>query len=67
MYILTEAMGKLKGNANNYIKLRAGYGTSANFPNPYLTSPILVAVPNASILLLEIWYQPTFKIHFYQS
>jgi len=39
----------LKGETNNYFKLRASYGTSANFPNPYLTRSTLNADANAYV------------------
>ncbi len=34
---------------SNFLKLRASYGTSANFPTPYLTRPTLNAAANAFI------------------
>jgi TonB-linked SusC/RagA family outer membrane protein len=41
-FLPTAAIAGLKeSNAINYLKLRLGYGTSAEFPNPYLTRPIL--------------------------
>ncbi|MEM1001965.1 MAG: SusC/RagA family TonB-linked outer membrane protein, partial [Bacteroidota bacterium] len=48
-FIPTEVFDGLKGSKNNYLKVRGGYGTSANFPNPYLTQPELFASPNAFI------------------
>lgn len=37
-FIPTEAIESLKGNKSiNYLKLRIGYATSANFPSPYST------------------------------
>lgn len=46
-YILSDTPGfDAKGN---YYKLRASYGTSANFPGPYLINPTLDAAPNAWI------------------
>ena len=46
-YIISDTPGvDAKGN---YYKIRASYGTSANFPNPYLISPTLDASPNAWI------------------
>lgn len=39
----------LKGETNNYFKLRASYGTSANFPDPYLTRSTLNANANAYV------------------
>ncbi|PQJ22989.1 SusC/RagA family TonB-linked outer membrane protein [Tenacibaculum sp. SG-28] len=40
-FIPTEVWSGLKGSSNNYLKLRAGYGTSANFPGAYLTTETL--------------------------
>jgi TonB-linked SusC/RagA family outer membrane protein len=41
-FIPTSAYGGLKGNKwVNYLKLRAGYATSANFGSPYRTRPVL--------------------------
>ena len=41
-YIPTEALGFLKGKKNiNYLKLRIGYSTAANFGNPYQTRSAL--------------------------
>ncbi|MGC4037877.1 MAG: SusC/RagA family TonB-linked outer membrane protein [Chitinophagaceae bacterium] len=41
-FIPTAAFEGLKGNtAINYLKLRIGYSTSANFPPPYSTRPYL--------------------------
>ena len=48
-FIPTSFFENLKGSAVNYLKLRASYGTSANFPNAYLTSPVLNANANAWI------------------
>ncbi|PWG06530.1 SusC/RagA family TonB-linked outer membrane protein [Polaribacter aquimarinus] len=48
-YIPSETFEWLKGETNNYLKLRAGYGTSANFPNAYLTTPTLDASANTYI------------------
>ncbi len=45
-FIPTEVFDWLKGDSNNYLKLRAGYGTSANFPDAYLTSATLNADAN---------------------
>lgn len=46
-YILSDTPGF---NAQgNYYKLRASYGTSANFPGAYLINPTLDAAPNAWI------------------
>ena len=46
-YILSDTPGF--DSNGNYYKLRASYGTSANFPNPYLINPTLDAEPNAWI------------------
>lgn len=46
-YILSDTPGF--DAQGNYYKLRASYGTSANFPNPYLINPTLDAEPNAWI------------------
>ena len=40
-FIPTEAFGDLEGEILNYLKLRAGYGTSAGFPRSYVTRPTL--------------------------
>jgi len=41
-YIPTSAIEALKNSKNiNYLKLRLGYATSANFPDPYSTRPSL--------------------------
>jgi TonB-linked SusC/RagA family outer membrane protein len=48
-FIPTSFFENLKGSAVNYLKLRASYGTSANFPSAYLTSPVLSANANAFI------------------
>jgi TonB-linked SusC/RagA family outer membrane protein len=48
-YIPTETFDWLRGNKNNFLKLRAGFGTSANFPNAYLTQLQLNATANAFI------------------
>jgi TonB-linked SusC/RagA family outer membrane protein len=40
-FIPTQAFEGLQSNVINYIKLRAGYGTSAGFPDPYRTRNIL--------------------------
>jgi outer membrane receptor protein involved in Fe transport len=46
-FIPTAAIAGLQGNKIiNYLKLRAGYATSANFPSPYLTRPTLVISTN---------------------
>lgn len=46
-YILSDTPGF--DSNGNYYKLRASYGTSANFPSPYLINPTLDAAPNAWI------------------
>jgi TonB-linked SusC/RagA family outer membrane protein len=46
-YIPTETFDWLRGNKNNFLKLRAGFGTSANFPGAYLTQLQLNATANA--------------------
>ena len=48
-FIPTQVFEGLKGSGNNYLKLRGGYGTSANFPSPYLTTATLNATANAFI------------------
>ena len=49
-FIPTSAIDGLKGNRNiNYIKLRAGYSTSANFGRPYATRPILNTSTNVFV------------------
>ncbi|TVZ58836.1 TonB-linked SusC/RagA family outer membrane protein [Flavobacteriaceae bacterium MAR_2010_105] len=47
--IPTSMFEGLKGAKNNYLKVRGSYGTSANFPSPYLTRPVLNASANAYI------------------
>lgn len=44
-YILSDTPGF--DSKGNYYKLRASYGTSANFPDPYLINPTLDASANA--------------------
>ena len=46
-YIPTETFDWLKGDKNNFLKMRAGFGTSANFPSAYLTQLELEATANA--------------------
>ena len=46
-YILSDTPGF--DSNGNYYKLRASYGTSANFPSAYLINPTLDAAPNAWI------------------
>ena len=46
-FIPTSLFEVLKGNRTlNYLKFRAGYATSANFPAPYRTRPSLVVATN---------------------
>ncbi len=46
-FIPTSALSFLQNNRTfNYIKLRAGYATSASFPAPYQTRPSLVVSTN---------------------
>lgn len=40
-FIPTQAFAGLQSRVLNYLKLRAGYGTSPGFPNPYRTRNIL--------------------------
>ncbi len=41
-FIPTSVFSSLQNNKNiNYLKLRAGYATSAEFPDPYSTRPVL--------------------------
>ena len=49
-FIPTSAISGLAGNKNlNYLKLRAGYSTSANFGNPYATRPTLTISTNVFV------------------
>ncbi|PCH76603.1 MAG: SusC/RagA family TonB-linked outer membrane protein [Flavobacteriaceae bacterium] len=48
-FIPTQAFGDLKGEVLNFLKLRAGYGTSAGFPEPYATRPNLEQNANAFV------------------
>ena len=48
-FIPTNVWDNLKGANNNYFKVRAGYGTSANFPEAYQTNPALVLTADAFI------------------
>ncbi len=48
-FIPTSAFPGIKSDAINYLKLRAGYGSSASFPRPYLTRPSLASNNNAFI------------------
>lgn len=46
-FIPTSVIESLKGNKNiNYLKIRAGYSTSANFGSPYTTRPTLNIATN---------------------
>ncbi|MEM1325113.1 MAG: SusC/RagA family TonB-linked outer membrane protein [Bacteroidota bacterium] len=48
-FVPTDAFPALQGsNFLNYLKLRAGYGTSAGYPQPYQTRSILSAATNVS-------------------
>ena len=48
-FVPTDAFESLQGSrVINYLKLRAGYGTSARFPNPYTTRPVLGSNTNVS-------------------
>lgn len=48
-FVPTDAIPSLQGSrVLNYLKLRAGYGTSARFPSPYTTRPILGSTTRAS-------------------
>ncbi len=42
-WIPTTMFENLQTDNLNYLKLRFGYGTSAGFPNPFLTRPVLAA------------------------
>lgn len=49
-YIPTSAIESLKNNKTlNYLKLRLGYSTSANFPSPYSTRPYLNTLTRAFV------------------
>ncbi len=45
--IPTSFIPGLRSEALNFMKFRFGFGTSAGFPDPYLTRPTLVQTPNA--------------------
>ena len=46
-FVPTSAIESLKGSdVVNYLKLRAGYGTSPGFPGPYNTRPFVDLIPN---------------------
>lgn len=48
--IPTEAIASLANNrVLNYLKLRAGYGTSAGYPNPYQTRNFLGSATNTNV------------------
>ncbi len=46
-FVPTSLDGFLESDAVDFIKLRAGYGTSARFPSPYNTRNVLSTSPNA--------------------
>jgi len=49
-FIPTEAFESLQGNSIlNYLKLRAGYGTSAGYPSPYQTRSVLSTSANTFV------------------
>ena len=49
-FVPTDAFPALEGsNTINYLKLRAGYGSSARFPDPYTTRAILGQQTNVSL------------------
>lgn len=48
-FIPTSAFNNFGGSNVNFLKLRAGYGTSAGFPTAFNTRPTLAAVANAFI------------------
>ena len=49
-FIPTEAVPSLQNNnIVNYLKLRAGYGTSAGYPDPYQTRNVLGTATNAFV------------------
>ncbi|MCP9236060.1 SusC/RagA family TonB-linked outer membrane protein [Lewinella sp. JB7] len=48
-FVPTDAFASLQNsNVLNYLKLRAGYGSSARFPDPYTTRAILGSATNVS-------------------
>ena len=48
-FVPTDAFAGLQNSSTlNYLKLRAGYGSSARFPSPYTTRPILGSATNVS-------------------
>lgn len=42
-FVPTDAFPSLKSNTLSFLKVRAGYGTSAGYPSPFLTRPTLAA------------------------
>ena len=49
-FVPTDAFqGLQNSNVINYLKVRAGYGTSAGYPNPYQTRNILGTQPNVFV------------------
>ncbi len=40
-FVPTDAFGNLKSSTLNYLKVRAGIGTSANYPAPYSTRTVI--------------------------
>lgn len=40
-FVVTDAFSALKSNALSYLKLRASFGTSAGYPNPYNTRTVI--------------------------
>jgi TonB-linked SusC/RagA family outer membrane protein len=48
-FIPTELFPSLQSKTLNFLKLRVGYGTSANFARPYLTRPFLTLNSNSSV------------------
>lgn len=49
-FIPTEAIEALQGNSIlNYLKIRAGYGTSAGYPSPYQTRSVLSTGANSFV------------------
>lgn len=48
-FIPTQAFEGLESKTLNFLKLRVGYGTSANFATPYRTRPYLTLASNASV------------------
>lgn len=46
-FIPTELFPEMQSNILNFLKLRVGYGTSANFATPYRTRPTLTLNSNA--------------------